>query len=138
MRYWILTCALLFSPNLAFGQTPTPTNYELNITGAASSTYGFLASAVNCNVTVEPGSVGNINPRYLVWDDPVNAGRICVHDTGANTGPLFALPIGDYSANLVAVVSTASNSVRSNPSNSVSFSRLTPPAVRTGFRVRGV
>lgn len=134
MKKLLLALALLIPIN-AFAQNPT--NYELNITGASSSTYGFLASTVTCNLTVEPGSAGSINPRYLVWDDPSNAGRLCVHDTGANTGPLFALPIGDYTANLVAVISTATNSVRSAPSNNASFSRLTQPAVRTGFRVRG-
>lgn len=136
MKLFLVTCALLISVN-AYAQTPTPTNYELNITGASSSTYGFLATAVTCNVATDPGGVGNVNPRYLIWDDPTNAGRLCVHDTGANTGALFALPIGDYTANLVAVVSTGTNSVRSAPSNTASFSRLVQPAARTGFRVRG-
>ncbi len=136
MRYWILTCALLLTPTFAYAQDPA-TNFELTMVGATTTTYGFLRSQTQCNQAAEPGVGGTINPRYLVWNDPDNAGRICFHDTGNGTGPLFALPIGDYTGNLVAIASTGTSSLRSGPSNTVSFSRLTPPAVRTGFHVRG-
>lgn len=131
------TLALLLLGSVAYAQTPPPaTSYDLQITGAASSTYSFAANTVSCN-QAEPGTAGTVNPRFLVWTDELNAGRVCFHDTGANTGPLFALPIGDYSAVLYAVNTTGSVVARSDPSNSVSFSRLVKPAARTGFHVRG-
>lgn len=136
MKKILFTCAFLFISSLAQAQDPT-TNYELTMVGATTTTYGFTRAQAQCNQTVEPGAPGTINPRYLVWDDVINAGRICVHDTGNGTGPLFALPIGDYSANLVAIAATGTNSLRSGPSNTVSFTRLAQPAARTGFRVRG-
>lgn len=133
MKRLILT--IIFATLAVPGYSQT-LSYELNISGAASSVYPF--TSVQCNQSTLPGSSGTINPRYLVWDDPSNSNRYCVHDTGAGTGPLFALPIGDYSANLVAINSTPTAVLRSEPSNTATFSRLTPPAVRTGFRVRGV
>lgn len=135
MKRFILTLTFLLLAVSALAQQPN--EYRLNIVGASSSTYTFASSTVTCNLSADPGSPGVINPRYLVWDDPVNSGRACSHDTGANTGPLFALPIGDYTATLVAVVSTPTNTLQSPPSNPVNFSRLVQPAARTGFRVRG-
>lgn len=138
MRYWILICALLISSS-AYAQTPPPaTSYELQITGTSSSTYSFAASTVICNSPTEPGTAGIVNPRFVVWDDPNAANRFCYHDTGASTGPLFALPFGDYSALLVAIATTTGGTqARSLPSNNFPFSRLVPPVTRTGVHVRG-
>jgi len=134
MRKWLIILGLVM-PVSAFAQVPT--HYDLNITGASSSTYRFAAATTQCNLTGEPGAAGTINPRYLVWDDTLTGnGRLCMHDTGNNTGPLFALPIGAYTAVLNAVVIAGTDVLISPPSNAVSFSRLTMPAVRTGFRVR--
>ena len=52
------------------------------------------------------------------------AGRVCIHDTGASSGPLFALPIGSYSATLQA----GNEAAYSAPSNAASFSKLAPPS----------
>jgi hypothetical protein len=137
MKKILFLCSFLLFASSVFAQTPpAPTSYELRITGASSSTYSFAAATVNCTLTTDPGGAGTVNPRYLVWDGPTQ-GTVCSHDTGNNTGPLFALPIGDYSASLVAVATSGSVVALSPPSNSVSFSRLVPPAARTGFRVRG-
>lgn len=137
MRRFLLAI-LIFGGSVASAQTPPPpTSYDLVMTGATQTTYSFPAAQAICNVTTDPGVPGTLNPRYLVWNDAVNAGRICVHDTGNGTGPLFALPIGDYTGILYAVASTGTQSVRSDPSNTVGFSRLVPSAARTGFRVRG-
>lgn len=136
MRKLILAFALLV-PVSVYAQTPPPaTSYELAITGASSSTYSFNANTVTCN-SPEPGTSGTVNPRFLVWTDELNAGRVCFHDTGANTGPLFALPIGDYSVVLTAINTTGTVVARSNPSNTATFTRLVQPAARTGFHVRG-
>lgn len=137
MKYWILACALLFTP-VTLNAQDVANKYELTMVGATTTTYGFLSTQVQCNQTTEPGTGTNINPRWLVWNDPVNTGRICYHDTGNSTGVLFALPIGDYTASLVAINASATAELRSDPSNSASFSRLVKPAARTGFRVRGV
>jgi hypothetical protein len=131
-----LFVALCLAPTLAFAQTVPPTHYDLQITGASSSTYRFAVGTTVCNLTAEPGTTGTINPRYLVWDDNLVAGRLCMHDTGNNVGPLFALPIGAYTGVLFAVVVAGTDVLRSNPSNAASFSRLAMPAARTGFRVR--
>lgn len=112
-------------------------SYELNINGAASSVYPFAASVVTCNVTTLPGTGGTLNPRFIAWDDPDNTGRYCFHDTGNNSGVLFALPIGAYTSNLVKVHTLGSDVLRSAPSNTVNFSRLVPPVAVTGLRVRG-
>lgn len=133
LRLLISTCALLI-PLTAHAQT----GYALDITGTASSTYSFAATSVQCNVQNLPGVEATINPRYLAWDDPSAPNRFCIHDTGNNTGPLFALPIGQYAISLRATNTVGSDTVSSPPSNTVNFSRLVTPAARTGLRVRGV
>lgn len=133
MRTFLFTVVFSVFVSIANAQV-IPTHYDYDIVGTASSTYTFPASSVTCGPTA-PGQPTTVNPRYLVWDSDV-ATQVCVHDTGNNTGPLFALPIGDYSVTLYAVAQTATNRVRSLPSNVVPFSRLVPPAARTGLRVR--
>lgn len=133
----LLLLGLLFVPTLAEAQVDA-THYNLVINGAASSRYNFPAASLTCNLATLPGTDTALNPRYVVWNDPLVAGRYCSHDTGANTGPLFALPIGDYTAFIEPEVRTPSGaSVLGPPSNIASFSRLVPPAARTGLRVRG-
>ena len=133
----LILLALLLVPVSAFAQTPpAPTSYRAVIAGAASSNYDFPVAAVQCGATALPGTPTTVNPRLLVWDHTV-ANQFCVHDTGNATGPLFALPIGDYTITLFAIASTGSASISSEPSNTVPFSRLVPPAARTGLRVRG-
>jgi hypothetical protein len=123
-------------------QVVIPTNYELNIylRGATSrmTFFAFQHSGVTCNLTTTPGIPGSLNPRYLIWDDENNVNRFCVYDTGNGTGPLFALPVADYEAGLVAFVTTPTATVASPESAHANFSRLAQPAVRTGFRVTGV
>jgi hypothetical protein len=125
---------LLLSSVTAYAQDVPVTGYDLDIRGTSSSTYSFLPSTVRCAIVDIPGNPGTVNPRYLVWDD--TATTVCVHDTGANTGALFALPIGSYTAQLYATNGTGTDKIRSNPSNQVNFSRLAMPAARTGLRVR--
>jgi hypothetical protein len=128
---------LLLLPVITSAQVVIPTDYEFRITGVSSSTYTFPHANVVCNVQALPGAETTLNPRYIVWNDESNPGRYCVNDTGQNTGPLFGLPIGDFQASLVAVVATPTARLESQPSNTVSFSRLAQPAARTGLRVRG-
>lgn len=96
-------------------------------------TFTFQASAVMCNQpspAVGTPSV-SVNPTKAVWNDPDNAGKVCLW-TDPGTGPLFTAPIpGTYEATLKAV-----NAAGTGPeSNRAPFSRLGLPAVLTGFRV---
>lgn len=134
MKKFLLCIALALSTSV-YAQPPQPTHYDLQITGSSSSTYRFTVGTTTCNLAADPGTGTTVNPRLLVWDDINVAGRFCMHDTGNNTGPLFALPIGAYTGVLYAVVVAGTDQLRSNPSNPASFSRLAQPAARTGFHV---
>lgn len=119
LRPWLLMISCVLLPGLASAQSAD--RWRLEITGAASSTYDF--TTVTCNQAA-PAGTETVNPSLVVWDDPANAGRVCVHDTGTGSGPLFALPIGAYSATLRAG-NAAGYSVPSSPAP---FSRLAPPS----------
>lgn len=122
-RFWLIVLAwAVFVLGLAnYGHAQTADRWRLEITGTQSSTYDFVT--VTCNQA--PPAVGSTtNPRYIIWDDPANAGQVCLHDTGDGSGPLFALPIGAYSATLRA----GNEAGYSAPSNAAGFSRLAPPS----------
>lgn len=126
MKYVLMTVTMMTLAGPALAQTAD--RWRLEITGAASSAYDFTTAS--CNQA--PPAIGStVNPNLIIWDDPSNAGRVCLHDTGVGTGPLFALPIGAYTATLRA----GNAAGYSNPSNSASFTRLAPPtAAPTGLR----
>lgn len=98
---------------------PTPT-----------STFTFLSSAVTCNLPQPSGTLSNVNPTRVIWNDPNITGRACIW-TDPGSGPLFALPIGNYEATL-----TATNSVGTSAETArVPFSKQSVPAVVTGLRL---
>lgn len=114
---WVLMLVLA-SASVASAQTAD--RWRLSITGAASSTYDF--TTVQCDQAPPPAG-STVNPQFIIWDDPANAGRVCIHDTTAG-GPLLALPIGAYTATLAA----GNEAGYSPESNTAPFTRLAPPS----------
>lgn len=114
----------------------TITSYPLRIynVGATSplSTTDLLAANVVCNQTA-PSSTSPVNPMRAIWDDPDNAGKVCIW-TDPGTGPLASLPFGatSYEATLAAT-----NAAGTSPeSNRAPFSRPgVIPVARTGLKL---
>lgn len=83
--------------------------YSAGAPAPLSAPADLLAANVICNLdpaTVTPGP----NPIKAVWDDPANAGKVCVW-TDPGTGPLLSTPFGgNYEATL-----TATNSAGTSP-----------------------
>jgi hypothetical protein len=97
---------------------------------APLQTTNIPATEVQCNQVPPSPGTSTVNPTKATWDDPATQGRVCVW-TDAGGGPLFSLPNGTYEGSLVAI-----NAGGSSPeSNRAPFSRLSPPAARTGFRL---
>ena len=125
----------------AEAQPATAYPFKVCVQGQACTapvqTYSIPAAEVQCNqatVTPAPGTVHN--GRFVRWDDPTNANRDCVWDSGATSGPLWSLP---FSTTIVydAVIQesnaagTSPESARSNP-----FDRPgSVPNVLTGLRI---
>lgn len=95
---------------------------------APTQTYTFPATATVCN-QADPGSGVTVNPTRLIWDDPANPGRVCIHQFAAGS-TLFSLPIGNYEGTLIAV----NQGGASGESPRAPFSRLGPPSVPSGVR----
>lgn len=123
-------------PVAAMAQT-MPDSYQLKYYAAGAAaplqqTDAFLSGAANCNAEppqVQPTEL-TVNPSVAVWDDPVNAGKVCIYAFPQN-GALFSLPIGQtFQATMVGINSAGASaeSARSNP-----FSRLGPPPAPTGL-----
>lgn len=88
--------------------------------GTPLQSFDLLAANVVCNQAPISGST--VNPDKVVFDDPINAGKVCVW-TDPGTGPLFAVPFGgSYEATL-----TATNSTGTSPESTRS------PFTRPGF-----
>lgn len=136
------TCSLLlWLPTLASAQAITSYQFRVFAQGASAPTvtHAIPASEVQCGQTKQAPPSGTVpNPRYLSWDDPANAALDCRWDSGATSGPLFALPFSSsivYEGRLSAInaAGTGPESAASNP-----FSRPgLVPAVLTGVRVSG-
>jgi hypothetical protein len=133
MKKLILAFGLVIVPGVAGAQTID--SYRLNYynPGAAAplqQSDAFPASGVACNVE-KPTVINTINPTTAVWDDPANAGKVCMFII-PTTGTLPSLPLGSYEATLVAINSAGASA----ESNRAPFSRLALPAARTGFLLR--
>lgn len=122
---------------LAFGSVAaaqTPTSYQLKYynVGAAQplqASDAFVAADALCN-QAPPAATSTVNPTRVVWDDAGNAGRVCVYVV-PSSGALPSLPTpGTYEGTLTAI-----NSAGSAESARAPFSRLAPPAARTGVSI---
>lgn len=144
MRIALIAGVLLVAlAGVAEAQAVTSYTFKVCTRGAACTTpittYTIPAAEVQSGqpkVPTPPGTVSN--PRYVRWDDPNNPTLDMVWDSGASSGPLFALPFSTtlvYDATIAAVnaVATGPESPRSNPFNRPG----SPPAALTGLRVTG-
>jgi hypothetical protein len=126
---------LLLVPSGASAQAVDKWTLRIYLTGAASplsAPTDLLAASVLCN---QPSPVVGVpvNPTRVVFDDPVNVGKVCIW-TDPGTGPLLSLPfgVGGYEGTLTA---TADGLPPSLESVRAPFTRpgLTP-GVPTGLR----
>lgn len=138
MRLYIRTMlitliALLVTAAAALAQTP---DYTLRIyaVGAPAplTTATLLNASVSCNLAAPAGTATTRNPNKVVWDDPVNSGKVCVY-TDAGTGPLLSTPTGFTS--LEATVVMVSGGAETDESNRAPFTK-TPAALKNVRLVR--
>ena len=108
----IVLLLLMTAPVFAQGD-PLPHEIVLSFynaavpTGSPISNYQVLFSLFTCNADPTPLPSGVIvNPRVVSMDDPGAVGRSCWWDmtTAGTTGPLLALPNGNYILRGTAVV----------------------------------
>lgn len=108
--------------NSGAGPTATPITF-----------FDFLNAATVCN-QVPPAAVPSpvVNPTRAIWDDPANAGRVCIW-TDPGTGPLFSQPVG---ASYLAGLQFFDAAGRGPESNRVPFGRQAlTTVVPTGLRL---
>lgn len=133
MNRLVLAALLLLSiPSIVAAQTPVD-SYQIKyyLAGATlplQQSDTFAASATVCN-QARPVAGATVNPTRAVWDDPANAGRVCIW-TGTS-GVLGSLPIGSFEATLTALNAAGASA----ESTRTPFSRLTVPVAPTGFGV---
>jgi hypothetical protein len=111
-------------------------NFELRIYASGATTPSVTstspASAIFCNQTMPATpAVPPINPRFLYWVDPVNAGKACRWDLGAGAGSLLAklTTAGIYSGRLVSSM-LGQPSIESTPAT---FERVVAPPAPSGL-----
>lgn len=110
-----------------------PLSYELRIYAPGASTplkvVSVAAKDVASNLARPTDSSGfvTVNPRAAVWDDPVNAGKVCQ----MNMAVVADLPPAAYEATVVEV-SASGRSPESAPRSP--FTLEPPPAALTGLR----
>jgi hypothetical protein len=134
MRRVLLAAALCLYAAPALAQTGIPASYTLRIytdgTPQVSALTVSLAQ-ITCNLATSPGTGTEPaeNPTLWIWDDPVNAGKLC-----AFTDSRFsALPNGNYHG--TATAENADGSSAETASVPFTRRRPNPPAVPTGLRV---
>lgn len=127
MRISALSVCLLFS---AVTLTAQSVDYNLRIyVAGAPAPIGppnlLPGASVVCNQAA-PASTVTRNPNKAVFDDPANAGRVCIY-TDPGTGPLLATPTGFQ--NLEGTITMVSGGAETDESNRAPFLR-TPAAPR--------
>jgi hypothetical protein len=135
MRIPVLALFVLLLAARVSAQPPAIDSYTLRTYNVGApqplQTFNFLVAATVCNQTPPPPTSSTVNPTRAVWDDPANAGKVCIW-TDAGGGPLFSAPTGaSYEATLTAV----NQGGESPETPRAPFARLAPPGGRTGFRV---
>ncbi len=105
--------------NVAKAQTVT--SYQLTIFNGATvvSTTQIAAANFVCNSPTPTPPVGTVpNPRHIWFNDPVNAGMVCLFTDNGTNGPLSSLPFSTtvYTAEIEAI-NIAGSSPESAASN---------------------
>jgi hypothetical protein len=94
--------------------------------GSPVTSNTYQASAFTCNQVAPAIPATLTNPTRILFDDPANAGRVCLATLSSTL--LSALPNGlGYFSTLVAIDSTGLQSLRSTPTNSFN-QQVLPPA----------
>lgn len=134
----VILAAILLSIGAARASAQVTTSYTPTIYATGTATVVGTPTAIPaagfvCNQAA-PVSTVTVNPNEIVFNDPLNAGKVCIF-TDLGAGPLATLPFGaaSYEATLVATNSAGS---------SVESARALPfthpgqvPSVLTGLRV---
>jgi hypothetical protein len=120
MKRFLFTIALLAVALPAAAQNE---GYRLRLYNRSAQTpiteVTFTAAQASCNQN-PPAVTSSVNPRYAIWDDTANAGKVCIWDGSA---PLLALPpTGTFDATLSAQI----GGVFSDESDRAPFSRAVP------------
>lgn len=103
------------------GNTTTPVATSLNI----------FSTMVQCNQT-PPSTSNTVNPDKFLWTDPDNAGKVCIYNVPpTGTGAILTLPTGSYQGSVTAINQAGA----ATESMMAPFSRLSPPAARTGVKI---
>jgi hypothetical protein len=129
----VALCLLYAAPAVA--QAGIPTSYTLRIYTDGTPLVQALTvamSQVSCNLASSPGTGTEPaeNPTLWIWDDPVNAGKLCAFNDSAR---MSALPNGNYHG--TATAENADGSSAETASVPFTRRRLNPPGVPTGLRV---
>ena len=130
---WLTLLFLLALALPASAQSSAATSFQIryfNVGAPAplQQSDTFLAQSISCNQTPPPPTQSTVNPTRAVWDDPDRTGRVCVYVAPSGSA-LLSFPVGAYEGSLVAI-----NESGQSESARAPFSRVAPPAVKTGFR----
>ena len=132
----LIACFTIISSTVA--QAQVTTSYQLTIFNGATivSTTQIPAASFLCNQPTPTPPVGTVpNPRHAYFNDPINAGMVCIFTDNGTTGPLSSLPFGatTYTPELEAI-NAAGSSPESAASNLFTDPGLAPNAP-TGVKV---
>lgn len=134
----LLTLALWLIAAPAFAQTGALVSYELQVhQGSTPTTPAFRTVTIPitptlCNqppFTTTPATI--VNPTKVDWDDPTNAGRLCLADL---TTFFVGLPAGSYISTITSLDDLNRVSGRSAVSNP--FTVVPLRSAPTGLQVR--
>lgn len=137
-----LALPLLLCATRAQAQTGALVSYELQVfnpgvspvTGTPVQTNTIPAASVTCNTTKPTVPATVVNPSQAFWDDPTNAGKVCLVNQGTFLASLVVpSPFGPYTATVTVTDDFGLTSARSAASNP--FFRRGNPNPRTGVSV---
>lgn len=137
MKALILVLALLAIAAPLAAQTIVSSKQEIfaagvsTLTGSPVQTNVFLAAGTVCNQTAPVVPALVVNPQRFLYDDPANAGKVCIQTM--TSAQLAAIPNGaGYLATLSVTDDLGQTSARSAASNP--FSQQGAPAAPTGYK----
>jgi hypothetical protein len=120
---------VLITAQTASAQVPTITGIKQDLYSVSDvtkiiSSKTYQSSQFVCNQTPPPINTITVNPSTFVWDDPVNATKVC---TVADKTLFDSLVAGDYLGKATFLYSDGTTGGTSNPSNPFTrFIALTP------------
>lgn len=135
MKIALLTAALIVFGAPAFAQQESIRfQFYRQNTVEPFSTYTAPTGTFQCNqAQMAAPTTATFVPRWVTWDDEVNAGRSCVYDSQANNPTLFAFPIGGvFYVKAVRIVDSAES-----PLSEASNPFVLPPHTVRNVRLHG-